>query len=80
LMALVTLSYLSIFSTDRIPLRGLSYFSDILSDVFFKMVGNWLLNASPSTTCDRKRFCNALSPGQLEDENTQTTKIFFIPL
>ncbi|MEH2464927.1 pentapeptide repeat-containing protein, partial [Nostoc sp.] len=29
-MALVTLSYLSIFSTDRIPLRGLSYFSDIL--------------------------------------------------
>ena len=30
LMALVTLSYLSIFSNDRIPLRGLSYFSDIL--------------------------------------------------
>ncbi|BAZ33885.1 hypothetical protein NIES4074_63990 (plasmid) [Cylindrospermum sp. NIES-4074] len=29
-MALVTLSYLSVFSTDRIPLRGLSYFSDIL--------------------------------------------------
>ena len=29
-MALVTLSYLSIFSNDRIPLRGLSYFSDIL--------------------------------------------------
>ena len=29
-MALVTLSYLSIFSNDRIQLRGLSYFSDIL--------------------------------------------------
>ncbi|MEH1908639.1 toxin-antitoxin system HicB family antitoxin [Nostoc sp.] len=33
-MALVTLSYLSIFSNDRIPLRGLSYFSDILSGKF----------------------------------------------
>ncbi|MCC5667592.1 dynamin family protein [Nostoc sp. CHAB 5784] len=32
-MALVTLSYLSVFSTDRIPLRGLFYFSDILLEI-----------------------------------------------